>query len=87
MAGVARPVQHDDRPCRAAPPTTSMAGRSLGEFVDVARVPPAERDEIEATISPYATGVTALTAATIGTVACPPQVTMLTLAGAGARRG
>ncbi len=54
-----------------------------------ARVPgPAEREEIDATISAYATGVTDATAATIGIVACPPHVTMLTFTRvAGARRG
>ena len=46
----------------------------------LARVPgPAERDAMDATISAYGTGVTRETAATIGMVACPPQVTMLTL--------
>ncbi len=45
----------------------------------LARVPgPADLDAIEATISAYGTGVTRETAATIGIVAWPPQVTMLT---------
>ncbi len=49
----------------------------------LARVPgPAEREAMDATISPYATGATRDTAATIGMVACPPQVTMFTLAAA-----
>ncbi len=44
----------------------------------LARVPgPADREEIEETISAYATKLTWLTAATIGTVAWPPHVTML----------
>lgn len=64
----------------AAPPTTRMA--SLVVSVNssmLARVPgPAERDAMEATISPYATGTIRETAATTGMVACPPQVTMLT---------
>src|ERR1700751_3907201 len=43
-----------------------------------ARVPgPAERDEIDATISAYSTGTTEDTALTIGIVAWPPQVIML----------
>ena len=45
----------------------------------LARVPgPAERDAIEATISAYDTSTTRLIAATIGVVACPPHVIMLT---------
>ena len=44
-----------------------------------ARVPgPADMDETEATISAYDTGATRETAATIGMVAWPPQVIMLT---------
>ena len=46
----------------------------------LARVPgPALTLETDATISAYDTGVTRETAATIGIVACPPQVIMLTL--------
>src|SRR5215469_12310544 len=42
-----------------------------------ARVPgPADRDATDETISAYGTSTTALTAATTGTVACPPQVIM-----------
>ncbi len=45
-----------------------------------ARVPgPADFEAIDATISAYCTGATRETAATIGIVAWPPQVTMLTL--------
>ena len=43
------------------------------------RVPgPTEREDTVAMISPYSTGCTRLTAATIGIVACPPHVTMFT---------
>src|SRR5580692_8826177 len=65
---------------RLAPPTVSIALAVVSVNSSMlARVPgPAERDEIDATISAYATGVTDPTAATIGMVACPPQVTMLT---------
>src|SRR6201985_2079821 len=45
-----------------------------------ARVPgPAEADDTDATISAYGTSTTRETAYTIGMVAWPPQVTMLTL--------
>src|ERR1700748_144954 len=45
----------------------------------LARVPgPAELEETEATISAEGTSTTRLTAYTIGMVACPPQVIMLT---------
>jgi hypothetical protein len=65
---------------RSAPPTTSMARAVVSVNSSMlARVPgPADFEAIEATISPYTTGVTRPTAATIGTVACPPQVTMFT---------
>jgi len=65
---------------RAAPPTDWMAADVVSVNSSMlARVPgPADRDAIEAMISPYRTGVTAATAATIGIVAWPPQVTMLT---------
>jgi hypothetical protein len=44
-----------------------------------ARVPgPADTDATEATISAYGTGTTEDTACTIGTVACAPQLIMLT---------
>ena len=43
------------------------------------RVPgPADAADTDATISAYSTGTTRLTAWTIGMVACPPHVTMLT---------
>jgi hypothetical protein len=66
-------------PCRA-PPTVSIARAVVSVNSSMlARVPgPADRDEIDATISAYATGVTDATAATTGMVAWPPQVTMLT---------
>ena len=48
-----------------------------------ARVPgPADTEATDATISAYGTGTTELTACTIGIVACPPQVIMLTLGAA-----
>src|ERR1700739_2834878 len=51
----------------------------------LARVPgPAETEATEATISAYGTSTTRDTAYTIGMVACPPQVIMLTF---GASRG
>src|SRR6266496_1855223 len=43
---------------------------------------PADFDAIDATISPYTTSVNRATAATIGIVAWPPHVTMLTLSSA-----
>src|SRR6266516_7646310 len=63
-----------------APPTVSTARAVVSVNSSMlARVPgPADRDEIDATISAYATGVTDATAATTGMVAWPPQVTMLT---------
>jgi len=66
---------------RVAPPTTSMACDVVSVNSSMfARVPgPADREAIDATISAYSTGTTLLTAATIGMVAWPPQVIMLTL--------
>ena len=67
---------------RSAPPSTSIAFDVVSVNSSMlARVPgPAEREAIEATISPYSTRVVARrTAYTIGMVAWPPQVTMLTL--------
>ena len=65
---------------RSAPPTASMACDVVSVNSSMlARVPgPADRDAIEATISAYGTGTTPQTACTIGIVACPPQVIMLT---------
>src|ERR1700760_1612270 len=65
---------------RPAPPTRSMARAVVTVNSSMlARVPgPADRDAIEATISAYGTGVTRDTARTIGIVAWPPQVIMLT---------
>src|SRR5579871_2484342 len=65
----------------AAPPSASTARAVvLVNSSILARVPgPADRDATVAMISAYATVVTRLTAWTIGMVACPPQVTMLTL--------
>src|SRR5699024_5888813 len=64
-----------------APPTTSQALAVVSvNSSTFARVPgPAEREEIDATISAYSTGTMRLTAETIGVVACPPQVIRLTL--------
>lgn len=66
---------------RAAPPTCWIARDVVSVNSSMfARVPgPADLDAIEATISAQCTGVTREMAATIGIVACPPQVTMLTL--------
>src|SRR6478735_2247686 len=65
---------------RAAPPI--CATPALVVLVNssmLARVPgPADADDTDATISPYGTGTTRDTAYTIGMVACPPQVIMLT---------
>nr|ACN62970.1 acetaldehyde dehydrogenase [Diaphorobacter sp. PCA039] len=63
-----------------APPTFSMAPAVVRVNSSMfLRVPgPAERLDTVATISPYATGCTRLTAATMGMVAWPPQVTMFT---------
>src|SRR6476659_9258486 len=66
---------------RQAPPTVSTpwAVVSVNSSM-LARVPgPAERLATDATISAYGTPVTRETAYTIGMVAWPPQVTMLTL--------
>src|SRR5690606_15426306 len=65
---------------RVAPPTTSSARDVVSVNSSMfARVPgPADRDEIDDTISAYITGATLETAATIGTVAWPPHVTMFT---------
>jgi hypothetical protein len=64
---------------RPAPPTCSMACAVVSVNSSMfARVPgPAERDEIDATISAYSTGTTEDTTLTIGIVAWPPQVIML----------
>ena len=64
---------------RLAPPTDSIALAVVSVNSSMlARVPgPADLEAIEATISAYGTGVTRATAATIGIVAWPPQVTML----------
>src|SRR6185369_13178473 len=63
-----------------APPTASIAPAVVRVNSSILRrVPgPTERDDTVATISPYATGCTRDTAYTIGMVACPPHVTMLT---------
>ena len=65
---------------RSAPPISSTAAAVVSVNSSMlARVPgPADRLETEATISAYGTGTTADTAWTIGTVAWPPQVIMLT---------
>src|SRR5690606_27757076 len=64
----------------AAPPTTLSASAVVSVNSSVsARVPgPADWLEIEATISAYGTSTTSETARTIGVVAWPPQVIMLT---------
>src|SRR3984893_5095583 len=64
---------------RRAPPTVSMACEVVSVNSSMfARVPgPADLEAIDATISAYSTSVTREMAATIGMVACPPQVTML----------
>src|ERR1700722_12802988 len=64
---------------RRAPPTVSMAREVVSVNSSMfARVPgPADLEAIDATISAYSTSVTRDMAATIGMVACPPQVTML----------
>src|ERR1700722_12182965 len=64
---------------RRAPPTVSMAGGVVSVNSSMfAGVPgPADTEAIDATISAYTTSATRETAATIGMVACPPQVTML----------
>src|SRR5271170_264419 len=63
---------------RWAPPTDSIARAVVSVNSSMlARVPgPADLDAIDATISAYSTGVTCATAATMGIVAWPPQVTM-----------
>src|ERR1051325_1518020 len=66
---------------RFAPPITSTP--ALVVLVNssmLARVPgPADAEDTDATISAYGTATTRDTAYTIGMVAWPPQVTMLTL--------
>src|ERR1700737_3560256 len=66
---------------RAAPPTTSRALAVVSvNSSRLARVPgPADRDDMDDTISAKATGAAAPTAATMGPVAWPPQVTMFKL--------
>src|SRR5512139_3138390 len=67
-------------PCAAPPIRSTPAAVVRVNSSMFARVPgPAETEETEATISAYDTGVTRETAATIGIVAWPPQVIMLTL--------
>jgi hypothetical protein len=63
-----------------APPTFSTAPAVVRVNSSMfLRVPgPADLDDTVATISPYTTFCTRDTAATIGMVAWPPQVTMLT---------
>ena len=65
---------------RRAPPTASTPRAVVCVNSSMfARVPgPAESEETDATISPYGTPVTRLTAATIGIVAWPPQEMRLT---------
>ena len=65
---------------RSAPPIDSTPAAVVRVNSSMlARVPgPAETDETEATISAYDTVAARDTAATIGIVACPPQVIMLT---------
>ena len=65
---------------RSAPPIVSTPAAVVRVNSSMlARVPgPADALETEATISAYGTGVTRETACTIGIVACPPQVIMLT---------
>src|SRR3954452_4303884 len=65
---------------RAAPPTACSAAAVVSVNSSMlARVPgPADFDAIDATISAYSTGTTLETAATMGTVAWPPQVMRLT---------
>src|SRR5918999_5471848 len=65
---------------RSAPPIVSTPDAVVRVNSSMfARVPgPADTDDTEATISAYDTGATRETAATIGIVACPPQVIMLT---------
>lgn len=64
-----------------APPTASTAWAVVSVNSSMlARVPgPADLEATDATISAYGTSVTRETAATMGIVAWPPQVTMLTL--------
>ncbi len=65
---------------RTAPPTDATAPAVVCVNSSMfARVPgPADREATEATISAYGTGTTRDTACTIGIVAWPPQVIMLT---------
>ena len=69
---------------RSAPPIDSTPAAVVRVNSSMlARVPgPAETEDTEATISAYDTGVTRETAATIGIVAWPPQVIMLTFVAA-----
>ena len=64
---------------RLAPPMRSMARAVVWVNSSMfLRVPgPADLEAVVATISPYSTGCTRLTAWTMGMVAWPPQVTML----------
>ena len=73
-------VEHDDRLAAGVPPQTSIAADVVRVNSSMlARVPgPADFDATVATISAYGTSVTRLTAWTIGIVAWPPHVTMLT---------
>ena len=65
---------------RIALPTTAIALDVVRVNSSIfARVPgPADFDATVATISAYSTGATEATACTIGIVACPAQVNMLT---------
>ena len=65
---------------RSAPPMVSTPAAVVRVNSSMlARVPgPADLDETDATISAYDTVAARETAATIGIVACPPQVIMLT---------
>ena len=67
---------------RTAPPSTSTPACVVRVNSSMFwRVPgPADREATVATISAYSTRVTRDTECTMGIVACPPQVTMLTLA-------
>src|SRR3954454_9384684 len=67
-------------PLSAPPSTCTPMAVVLVNSSMLARVPgPADTDATDATISAYGTGTTRETAWTIGMVACPPQVIMLTL--------
>ena len=69
---------------RPAPPMSASARAVVTVNSSMlARVPgPADLDATDATISAYGTGVTRDTACTMGIVACPPQVVMLTFGAA-----